>query len=130
MRDFTNGGDINGNVTIVDKSSSNNYIPFEEMNVAQLHASLEHHKKLARKERANIDKACFRLFKFALAIGVILAIWYFFAGKISIAMFLIGLVGIGMPVTIAINTGEKRSEFEQRQINTINYLITLIRERQ
>jgi hypothetical protein len=128
MRDFTNGGDINGDVTI-NETNNNGYISFEEMNVDQLQYSLNHHQKLASEEREKINKVSFYLLGFSLLVGGILSIWYFINGGIANSMFFIGIVGVGMPVLLAIKNGERRSVFEQRQINTINNLITLIRER-
>jgi len=66
----------------------------------------------------------------AIVVGLILAGWYFINGGIENAMFVIGTIGVGMPVLLAIKNGEQRTEFEQRQINTVNNIYTLIRERQ
>jgi len=129
MRDFTNGGDINGDVTINENNHNNGYMLFEEMNVEQLQNSLQHHQGLASEERSKINKISFYLLGFALVVGAVLSIWYFINGGVANSMFMIGIVGIGMPVLLAIKNGERRSTFEQGQINTINNLITLIRER-
>lgn len=130
MRDIRPEGDfvVNGNFS-VNEGSQNEFIPFEQMNVEQLKYSLSHHQKLAKDERSRINTISFRLLGVALVVGLVLSVWYFINGGIDNAMFLIGLVGIGMPVMLALKNGERRSDFEQRQINTIDYLLTLIRER-
>ena len=129
MRDFTNGGDINGNVVINEKQNKRDYIPFEEMNVEQLEYSIKHHQGLASEERSEINRVSFYFFGVSLFFGLILSVWYFINGGIDNSMFIIGTLGIITPLFLAIKNGERRSDFEQRQINTINNLVTLIRER-
>ncbi|AKG68552.1 Uncharacterised protein [Serratia fonticola] len=130
MRDIRPEGDfiVNGDFT-VNEGSQSEYIPFEQMNVEQLNHSLKLHQKLAKEERSRIDKISFRLLGIALFFGLALSLWSFINDGVDGAMFLIGLVGIGMPVMLALKNGEQQSAFEKRQINTINYLATLIRER-
>ena len=129
MRDVRPEGDfvVNGNFT-VNEGNQNNFIPFEQMNLEQLQSSLKHHQNLENEERSKINGIAYKLVGFALFVGLILAIWYFVKGGVDNAMFLVGLVGIGVPVLLALKTGEKRTDFEQRQINTIKYISTLIRE--
>lgn len=130
MRDIRPEGDfvVNGDFT-VDEGSQSESIPFEQMNAEQLKYSLRHHQKLAKEERSRINKISFGLLGVALVVGLALSLWYFINDGVDNAMFLIGLVGIGIPVMLAIKNGEQKSAFEQRQINTINYLVVLIRER-
>ncbi|MGY6555164.1 MAG: hypothetical protein ACXIUM_11665 [Wenzhouxiangella sp.] len=130
MRDIRPEGDfvVNGDFT-VNEGSQSEYVPFEQMNAEQLQYSLRHHQKLAREERSRINKISFSLLGFALVVGLALSLWYFINDGVDNAMFLIGLVGVGMPVMLAIKNSEQKSAFEQRQINTINYLVALIRER-
>ena len=131
MRDIRPDGDfvVNGDFT-VNEGVQNNYIPFEQCNLEQLQTAMQHHQNLAREERKRINSISFTLLGVAIVVGLVLAGWYFVNGGIDNAMFLIGLIGIGMPVLLAIKNGEQRSEFEQRQINTVNNIYTLIRERQ
>jgi hypothetical protein len=128
MRDFTNGGDINGDVTITE-SNPNGYMKFEDMNVEQLQHSLNHHSNLAREERANNNVFSYVLLGIALFVAFFLSVWYLINGNINNSMFLLGVVGIGVPIFGALKNSEHQSIFERRQINTINYLATLIRER-
>lgn len=130
MRDICPEGNfvVNGNFT-VNESTKNGFIPFEQMNIEQLQYSLNHHQKLAKEERSRINKISFRFLLVALVVGLILSLWYFIHGSIDKATFFIGVVGIGIPVILAIGKAQQTSAFEQRQINTINYLLTLVRER-
>jgi len=130
MRDIRPEGDfvVQGDFT-VNEGNEEEYVPFEKMNAEQLRHFMDHHQKLRQEERSEINNRSFFLLGVALAVGVILSVWYFLNGKAESAMYLIGLVGIGMPVWLAIKNGERVTPFEQRQINTVNYLRTLIRER-
>jgi len=129
MRDIRPEGDliVNGDLT-VNEGDQGGFIPFEEMNREQLQGSLQHHQKLAKQERSRINNFSFKLLGVAIIIGLILSVWYFINDGLEDAMFFIGLIGVGMPIALAVKGAEQRSEFEQRQINTVNYIITLIRE--
>lgn len=130
MRDIRPEGDfvVQGDFT-VNEAPQEQFVPFDQMEIEDLRANLEHHNQLARDERSRINNISFKLLGFALLVGTVLSIWYFIAGKTDSAMFLVGLVGVGMPVVLAIKNGEKRSEFELRQLNTVRYISHLIRER-
>jgi len=131
MRDIRPDGDfvVNGDFT-VNEGDQNNYIPFEQCNLEQLQVAMQHHQNLAQEERKRINSISFKFLFVAIVVCLILAGWYFINGGIDNAMFIIGIIGVGMPVLLAIKNGEQRSEFEQRQINTVNNIYTLIRERQ
>lgn len=130
MRDIRPRGDfvVNGDFTI-NEGDQSGFIPFEKMDVEQLQYYLRHHQKLAKEERSRINRVSLYLLAIALVVGLILSLWHFINDGVDIAMYLVGLVGIGMPVMLAIKTSEQKSRFEQRQINTINHLVDLIRER-
>ena len=130
MRDIRPEGDfvVQGDFT-VNEAPREEYVPFDQMELEALRANLEHHNQLAREERRRINGISFKLFGVALLVAAALSVWYFVAGKTDLAMFLVGLVGIGMPIAIAIKNGESQSEFELRQLNTVRYLSHLIRER-
>jgi hypothetical protein len=127
MRDFNNSGEVNGDVII--NSSNNGYIKFEEMNLEQLRQSLGHHQNLEKGERARRIGISLKLLVIPLIVGVLVSIWYFINGGPENAMYLISLVGVLAPLYLSFTNIEKRSDFEIRQINTINYLVSLIRER-
>ena len=131
MRDISLDGDfvVNGDFT-VNEGDQNNYIPFGQCNLEQLQMAMQHHRNLASEERKRINSISFKLLYVAIFVGLVLASWYFINGGIENAMFIMGFVGVGMPVLLAIKNRAQRSEFEQRQINTINNIYTLIRERQ
>ncbi len=130
MRDIRPEGDfvVQGDFT-VNEAPQEQFIPFDQMGIEDLRANLEHHNQLAKDERSRINGISFKLLGFALFVGTVLSIWYFIAGKTDSAMFLVGIVGVGMPVALAIKSGEKQSEFELRQLNTVRYISHLIRER-
>ena len=130
MRDIKPEGDfvVQGNFT-VNEAPQEQFIPFEQMGMEDLRANLEHHSLLAKDERSRINGISFKLLGAALSVGMVLAIWYYIAGKTDLAMFLVGIFGVGMPVALAIKNGEKQSEFELRQLSTIRYISNLIRER-
>lgn len=130
MRDIRPEGDfvVYGDFT-VNEGDRTEFVPFEQMHVGDLQKALSHHQKPASEERTRINRISYRLLGFAIVVGLCVAVWYFINGGVDNAMFLVGLAGIGAPVALAIKNGEQQSEFEQRQINTVNYLMYLIRER-
>lgn len=130
MRDIRPEGDfvVQGDFTI-NEALQKTVIPFDQMGIEDLRANLEHHNQLARDERRRINSISFKLVGAALLVAAVLSVWYFIAGKTELAMFLIGFIGIGMPVVLAIQNGEKQSEFELRQLNTVRRISHLIRER-
>ena len=130
MRDIRPEGDfvVQGDFT-VNEAPREEYIPFDQMEIEDLRANLKHHNQLAIEERRQINSISFKLLGVALLVAAVLSAWYFVAGKTDLAMFLVALVGIGMPIAIAIKNVENQSEFELRQLNTVRYLSHLIRER-
>jgi hypothetical protein len=130
VRDIRPEGDfvVQGDFT-VNEAPQEKFVPFDRMGLDDLRANLEHHNQLARDERGRFNGISFKLLGVALLVGTVLAIWYFIAGRLDSAMFLVGLVGVGMPVFLAINNGEQQSEFELRQLNTVRYISHPIRER-
>jgi hypothetical protein len=131
MRDIRPEGNIivGGNFTI-NEGDQNSFIPLELCDVDQLKQALLHHRKLAKGERKRINKISFYFLCVALIIGPALALWYFFNGAFNNAMFVSGLAGVIMPVALAIMKWMNQTVFEQRQLNTIDYINTLIRERE
>ena len=127
MRDFTNGGDINGDVTI-NEGDQVTYKSLDQCTPEELRHEYRHRENLARQERTRINGFALFFIKIAVVVGICLSIWYAISGNFSNAMFLIGLVGVGMPVIVAIKAGEQQSEFEQRQLNTMKYINTRLRE--
>lgn len=123
-RDFVVQGDFT-----VNEAPREEYIPFDQMEIEDLRANFKHHNQLAIEERSRINSISFKLLGVALLVAAVLSAWYFVAGKTDLAMFLVALVGIGMPIAIAIKNVESQSEFELRQLNTVRYLSHLIRER-
>lgn len=130
MRDIRTEGNfvVQGDFT-VNEAPGQAYVPFDQMGFEDLRLHFEHHSQLAREERRRINNIAFKLFGIALAVATVLSIWYFLAGKTDLAMFIVAIVGVAMPVALAIKTGETQSEFELRQLNTMKYLSHLIRER-
>ena len=130
MRDIRPTGDfvVHGDFT-VNEAPQEQFIPFDQMGIEDLRANLEHHNRLAKDERSRINSISLKLLGFSLFVATVLSIWYFIAGKTDLAMFLVGIVGVGMPAVLAIKNGEKQSEFELRQLNTVRYISHLIRER-
>jgi len=129
MAQIEAGGDIISGRDIIVNEVNNNFVPFEQCNVEQLQNALCHHKNLAQQERKRINKMAFKILGLAVLSGLGISIWYVFNGGIDKAMFLVGLAGIVVPIMLAIKNGIEPSEFEQRQINTVKYINTLIRER-
>lgn len=127
MRDFKNGGDINGNVTI-NEVEQVTYKSLDQCTPEELRQEYLHRESLAQQERKRINRFAFFFIKIAIVVGIALSIWYAISGNFNNAMFMIGLAGIGMPVAIAIKTGEQKTEFELRQLNTMRYIKTRLRE--
>ena len=124
------GGDIvaGGDITVIDGSQTV-CKSFEQCTPNELLQALEHHKSLAADERSRINKKSFRFFAIAACFGVGLASWRLLVGDYNTAMYIIGMVGIIVPLLLAVQIQQRRTPFEQRQLNTIDYLKTLLRER-
>jgi len=124
------GGDISagGNITVIGNSQEE-YKPFEQCNVDELKAARLHHLKHAQAERSRINRIAFGILAVAIGVGIILAVWWQLLGDFNNSMFMVGLLGVMLPVALAIQVGNRRSDFELRQLNTVKYIETLLRER-
>lgn len=127
MRDF-NSGEIHGNVNINDNSSNSEYKLLINCSNEELEQEESHRKELLSDERSKKNAITLRLLGIAATLLLAAAGWYYIKGAIDIASLIVGaagvLVGLG-----TLQNADKPTDFEQRQIATIQEIRTLLRER-
>ncbi|MBI5747870.1 MAG: hypothetical protein HZA00_02010 [Nitrospinae bacterium] len=130
MDNFHADRDINvhGNVNISHRDQ-NIYKPLAYSANEELFAERRHKQGLLQKEEQRKNKVAFRFIKTALAVLVVLAVWYFIQGSVTLSMFLIGFVGVFVPFVIAMQTMQQQTEFEVRQLAILKEISILLRER-
>ncbi len=126
MRDFKSG-DINGDVNIIDSSKNENKLLVNCSN-DELLLEEEHRKNILRGERKRKSKVTLKFFGFCAVLLLIAAGWYFINGKMDIVSTLTGGAGIALGVA-NLSQADKTTEFEMRQINALNEIHMILRER-
>lgn len=128
MRDFKAGGDINveGDVNIIDNSTQPKLLA--ACTNSELLHERKHRKSLLVQERKEKWK------RLALAwIGVammlgIASLWLYFDGKKDLANLVLGLGGVAAALA-SVKVLEKPNDFEQRQIDALYEIRTILKER-
>lgn len=127
MRDFKSG-DIHGDVTINDSSRVTEYKLLVHCNNDELLGEEEHRRKILRKERSRKGKIFFRFICLAVSLLLIAAVWFYFKGELDDVTVFIG--GAGVAVGIAtLQRSDNKSQFERRQIDALNEINHILRER-
>lgn len=130
MRDLRAGGDINvGGDVIINDHAEEVYKPLSQCSNEELKMEREHRRLLLEEEQGRRTKLAIGAALIAVAVGIALAIWHYFSEKVELAMFGIGFAGIFMPVAAAFKIAEQQSDFEIRQIQALDEIQNLLRER-
>lgn len=130
MRDFRANGDINvhGDVVITDNSQQT-YKPLTQCSNEELRAERSHRFQLLEEEKNRKSRFALSFILIAVIAGIVLAAWYFISGKVELAMFGVGIAGVVMPVAASFKIAEQQTQFEARQIQALNEIQMLLRER-
>lgn len=127
MRDF-NSGNIHGDVTINDNSNVSEYKLLVHCSNEELLHEEKHRRKLLRKERSRRRGVFFKFLCLAIFLFLIAAAWFYFKGELDDVTVFIG--GAGVMVGIATLQGvDKKTQFEKRQIDAINEIHNILRDR-
>lgn len=127
MRDFSSG-DINGDVTINDHSNQTNYKLLIHCDNEELLAEEMHRIKVLRKERRRKSKVMFKIFSGCGLLLLFAGGWYLLKGQLDMVSALSGLGGVIL--TFATLSGaDTPNAFEKRQIDALDEINTLLRER-
>ena len=125
MRDF-NARDINGDVVINDNSTE--YKQLIHCSNEELVDEENHRHKILRKERNRINKIQLKFLLFFVSLLGASALFYYIQAEINIVSTLLGFSGfIGTMFTL--RESDTRSEFEQRQIDALDEINMILRER-
>ena len=125
MRDF-NAKNIGGNVIINDSSSE--YKPLVQCSIEELLHEEMHRRSLLDKERSRKNRLFLWCIVAAILFLVAAYIWYQFKGEHSLGSSVIGVIGVLIGFT-TFSGSDYKSEFEKRQIATLNEINMILRER-
>lgn len=130
MEDFRAGRDINvgGNVTITNEANHQPKLLSLCTN-EELRAERTHRQKLLLQERYRKNSVGLTLLGVAVAVGVALYLYNEFIGSAGLANLVIGALGVAFPVVLALKGWEQQTQFEARQLATLNEIAMLLRER-
>lgn len=127
MRDF-NSGDIHGDVQINDNSNNTKYKLLIHCTPEELIQEESHRKALLADERSRKNRTNFRFFGLAIFLLFIASCWYWIQGAIDIASLVIGMAGVIVGIK-TLQTSDTPTDFEKRQLLTLQEISTLLRER-
>ncbi len=128
MKDIKSGRDINihGDFTINDNSSQ--YKLLIHCNNEELIEEEKHRRKTLNKERTAKRQRFIPIWTFCAMALAFAAFWYWLQGKMDIFSLLSGGSGIMLGLT-SLSTYEKPNDFEQRQIDALEEIHNLLRDR-
>jgi hypothetical protein len=126
MRDFTNGGDINGDVVINDNSTE--YKLLIHCSNEELTHEETHRRGLLRKEKSRKNDVFIKFIGFSALSCVAAYIWYQFNGGYNMASIMLGAAGV-ITGFITLSQSDRQTEFEQRQYVVLNEINIILRER-
>jgi len=130
MDDFKAGRDIkvDGDVNI-NNGSNDEYKLLLECTNDELHEERVHRTGVLKDEIKRKRKHILSLLKVALIVIVIIAAWYQLVGEIDLVMMIVAGMGVFLPIASAIKLSDRQTVFEIRQINALNEIAMLLRER-
>lgn len=126
MRDFNNGGDIIGNVTIHDNSVE--YKPLNQCSNEELAYEEKHRQDILNKEQDRKNSIFFKFIGVSVGLCIIAFLWYSFSGGHSFASTALGASGV-LLAFFSIGIVDTKTEFENRQISVLHEIHMLFRER-
>ena len=128
VRDFKAGRDINveGDVNIIDNSNQ------PKLLVLCTNADFQYYKThlnalLVKKKNQTRTRLALAWMGVAVVLGVA-SIWLYFDGKKDLATLVLGLGGVAAGLG-SVKVLEKPNDFEQRQINALYEIRTILKER-
>ena len=127
MRDF-NAGNINGDVTINDSSKQEEYKLLIHCNNDELLHEEAHRRKVLYKERRRKYKITIKILAGCGMLLLFAGGWFFFKGHWDVVSALTGLAG-GLFGFATLSGADTPTAFEKRQIDALNEIDTLLRER-
>lgn len=128
MKDIKSGRDINihGDLTINDNSSE--YKLLSHCNNNELVAEEKHRFQILSNERAAKFKRFIPIWSLCALALAFAALWYWLHGKMDLFSLLSGASGLILGLS-SVSTYEKPNTFEQRQINALEEINDLLRDR-
>lgn len=127
MRDF-NSGDINGDVTIHDNSSKNEYKLLIHCNNEELFQEEMLRRDVLKKERTRKNSVTWKFLGFSGLMFLIAAAWFLAQGQVNLVSFLTGAAGVFVGLA-TLQQGDRATPFEQRQRAALYEINALLRER-
>jgi hypothetical protein len=125
MRDF-NANQIIGDVNINDNSTEHKLL-IHCSNEELLHEEI-HRRDVLSKERKRKNNVLYKLLGFCASAFVLAAIWYWVKGQVDLISGMLGFASIAFSLLFLLE-GDKTTEFERRQIQALNEINMLLRER-
>jgi hypothetical protein len=128
MNNLNNNGNIN-KVYITDNS---NNLKYKQLNQCNQNELTEQHQKRYQLYKDEVKNKKQYYFKFSLFISFLstgISTYLYFIGKEDMAKFILAVGGFIMPIILYNKGVEQQSEFERRQIDAINEINYLLRER-
>lgn len=126
MRDFTNGGDINGDVVINDNSVE--YKPLDQCTNEELYHEEKHRRMILNNETSRKNGFFIKFILFSVGLCVLAYVWFQVNGSHSLASTILGLIGV-MCGFVTLSQANTQTDFERRQRATLREINMLLRER-
>jgi len=126
MRDFKSG-DIHGDVNINDNSSTS-YKLLIHCSTTELLDEEQYRRSLLEREQATRWGRVYKLLGVAVLAGLVAAVWLFLEGRMDAVTLVLGLCALVVGYA-AVKGSTIRTDFEQRQIDALQEIHTLLRER-
>lgn len=131
MKDLNNGRDLNvGRDFIINDSSQNTYKTIEQYSKEELIEEYRHRKNLLDSEIKNKKKKAFRNSLSVAITMVFIASWQFYLGHHGLAQLIIAIGSFIAPIVLYFKSLDIQTDFEIRQIKTINEINHLYREKE
>jgi hypothetical protein len=127
VKDF-NSGDIHGDVTINDNSSNNEYKLLANCSNEELRYEEKHRRALLNKERSRKYNIFWKSLAFSAILLLVAACYFYILDEMNTVTLAIGAAGIMIGMA-SLKQSDIVTNFEQRQIATLNEIHTLLRER-
>ena len=126
MRDFKSG-DIHGDVNINDGSSTS-YKLLIHCSATELLDEERYRRSLLDREQSTRWGRVYKLLGVAVLAGLVAAVWLFLEGRMDAVTLVLGLFALVVGYA-AVKGSTIRTDFEQRQIDALQEIHTLLRER-
>jgi len=125
LRDFK-ARDINGDVVINDNSTEHKLLI--HCSIEELVHEEKHRNEILGKERKRKNTVVYKFLGLSALLLLLAAGWFYIEGQMNLVSFLLGGAGVLMGYG-TLQQAEKSTDFEQRQIATLNEIHMILRER-